>query len=143
MQHLSEPGAMHRSARSHPQHRIYPVAGVEDQVLPHPGKNGREDREQAHADGDDYQGALGTVHDHFVDHHLCEYGRTECQELNECGRYEDVAPDPAVFQQFWDKPSKAEGAGSEPCAVGVFNRGRYRRELIRRPDILLTKLPRS
>lgn len=48
------------------------VAGMQDEVLAHPGEQGGEDHEHGQADGDDDQGAFGAMHHDFVDDDLGE-----------------------------------------------------------------------
>ena len=56
-----------------PQHRVDAVAGMQDQVLAHPGHGGGEGHEHRQPDADDGQGIERVVNDDLVDDDLGEY----------------------------------------------------------------------
>ena len=61
------------------QHGIYPVAGMQDEILAHPGQQGGEHHEHGQGNADHDQGALGAVDDNLVDDHLGKERRHQAQ----------------------------------------------------------------
>jgi len=90
------------------QHGIDAVAGVQDQVLAHPGHRRTEHHEHGQPDADDDQGIEGVMDDHLVDDHLREQGRGQRHELDGEGSQKDVAEYLAVLQQLGEEPAEAE-----------------------------------
>ena len=64
-----------------PEHRVDPVAGVQDQVLAHPAEQAREDDEDQHPHPKRDQSALGAVDDHLFDDHLRDERQREREHL--------------------------------------------------------------
>jgi hypothetical protein len=101
------------------QHGIDAVAGMQDQVLPHPGHRRTEHHEHGEPDADDGQGIERVVDDDLVYHHLGEQGRGERHELDGKRRHEDVAENPAVLEQFRNEPAKSEMRGSGGLLIRI------------------------
>ena len=98
---------------------IDPIAGMQNQVLPHPTENGAEDHKDAHGNGDDNQRAGGAVDDDFINDGLGKERGAEREQLqNERGE-QDIAPDFFMFEQFGNEPAKTKLTGGIR-AIGVF-----------------------
>ena len=110
-----EQAVEHRRA----QHGIDPVAGVQDQVLAHPGKQRGKNHEYGEPDADDDQRALGMVDDDLVDDDLGEQRRAQREQLDDQRGDQHVAPDALVLHQLRDEPVKAERclAGQRPVWI--------------------------
>jgi hypothetical protein len=115
------------------EHGIHPVAGVQDEVLPHPAHRRAEQRHDDEGDADDDEGVDRLVDDHLVDHHLGEQGRGEREELDRRRRKQDVAPDALVLEQFRHEPAETEHRRAFRPRVGVGDRLAGARELDDQP----------
>ncbi len=90
------------------EHGVDAVAGVEDQVLAHPGHRRAEHHEHGKPDADDRQRIERVVHNDLVDHHLRKQRRGQRHELDGERRHEDVAEHLAVLEQLGDEPAETE-----------------------------------
>jgi len=64
------------------EHRVDPVAGVQDQVLAQPRHHGGEYGEERQRDGDNHERRFRPVHDHLVDENLSEERRRQADQLD-------------------------------------------------------------
>lgn len=92
------------------EHRVHPVTGVDDEVLPHPAHRGVEGEEDRQAAGDDDERARALVHDDLVDDHLREERRPQADQHDRRRGDQDVAPDRAVLEDLRGEPAEAESA---------------------------------
>jgi hypothetical protein len=90
------------------EHGVDPVAGMQHEILPHPGEERREHDGQDHSDGHRYQRAFGLMHHDLVDHRLGEQRRGESHQLQGQGRGQHVPPDAPVLEDFRHEPAEAE-----------------------------------
>ena len=111
------------------QHGIHAVAGVQDQVLAHPGKQRGKDHEHGQADADHDQRALGMVDDDLVDDDLGEQRRAQREHLDDQGGDQHIAPDALVLQQLRDEPVEAEFGLVFQRAVGILDVFGFERQL--------------
>ena len=91
-----------------PQHRIDTVAGMQHQVLAHPGHQRGKQHEHGKRHPHRPQGALGLVHHHLVDDHLSEKRRGQTDQLNRQAGQQHLAPDALVLQELRHKPAEPE-----------------------------------
>jgi hypothetical protein len=111
------------------EHRIDPIAGVQDEVLPQPGEETRENDEDTHAGGNHNERALRLVHDNLVDDHLRKERRSERQELDEEGGDQHVPPDRLVLQELRYEPAEAERTAGARGSVRILERRRRERRV--------------
>ena len=101
------------------QYGIDAVAGMQHQVLAHPGQQRRKDHEHRQADADHDQGALGAVHHDLVDDHLGEQRRAQGEYLDDERGDQHIAPDLLVLHQLGDEPAETERCLTGQCAIGI------------------------
>lgn len=94
------------------EYRVYAVAGMDDQILPQPGHDGRERHEQRHADSDHLQGRESLMDHDLVDDNLGEERETQAEQLDGQRGDQHIAPDAFVPEEFRDEPAEAEGSAN-------------------------------
>lgn len=117
------------------QYGVDAVAGMENEVLAHPGHRGGEEHEHGQSDADDGQGIERVMDNDLVDDHLGEQGRGQRHQLNGERGNEHVAEHLAVLEQLGEEPAEAERLAPQPGRVGIgkgllLGRGQQRHALV-------------
>ena len=111
------------------EHGVDPVAGVQDEVLPHPAHGGAEQRDDHERDADDDQRVDRLVNDDLVDDDLREERGRQREQLDRRRREQHVAPDRLVLEQLGHEPAEAERRCRLGPRVGIGDRLARQRKL--------------